>query len=90
MNAEVRSAGVLVTAVNPAFVPTEGFPATNRPSLLTVSAARVADAIVKVLREGIAPQYSVLRWPAPGQVVRVLTPTLHRGAMALALRRFGC
>jgi hypothetical protein len=39
---------------------------------------RVADAIVKVVREGIAPEYSIPRWIAPLQVFRILTPPLYR------------
>ena len=36
----------LVTAVNPGFVPTEGFPATDRPSILSLTPERVAETIV--------------------------------------------
>ena len=39
---------------------------------------RIAAAIVKVVREGIAPEYSIPRWLAALQVFRVLTPSLYR------------
>ena len=35
LDVTTRRRGVLVTAVNPGYVPTEGFQATNRPSILT-------------------------------------------------------
>ena len=38
----------------------------------------MASAIVKVVSEGIAPEYSVPRWLAPFQLFRVLTPPLYR------------
>ena len=41
-------------------------------------AGRVAEAIVKVIREDIAPEYSVPRWASPFQAFRVLTPPLYR------------
>ena len=41
-------------------------------------AARVAEAVVKVVRDGIAPEYSVPRWVSPLQAFRVLTPPLYR------------
>jgi short-subunit dehydrogenase len=81
LNVTSRRHGVLVTAVNPAFVPTEGFPNTGRPSIVTVTTERVAEAIVKVVREGIAPEYSIPRWVAPLQAFRVLTPPLYRWAV---------
>ncbi len=51
LNVSSRKYGVLVTAVNPSFVPTEGFPSTDRPSVLTLTPKRVAEVIVKVVRE---------------------------------------
>jgi short-subunit dehydrogenase len=78
LNYEGEPRGVLVTAVNPGFVPTEGFPATDRPSFLTLTPDRVAGAIVRVVREGIAPELMVPRWVGPLQGFRVLTPGLYR------------
>jgi len=70
--------GVHITAVNPGLVVTEGFPQTGVPKRFVMGPERVAEAIVKVVREGIAPEYSVPRWLAPFQVFRVLTPPLYR------------
>jgi len=81
LHVSTRNQGVLVTSVNPAFVPTEGFTAKGRPALLTITPERVADTIVKVVREGIAPEYSVPRWAASLQAFRVLTPPLYRAGM---------
>jgi short-subunit dehydrogenase len=83
-----RRRGVLVTSVNPAYVPTEGFPATRRPSILTLTPTRVADAIVKVAREGISPEYSVPRWAATMQAFRLLTPPLYRWGLSIGERRY--
>ncbi len=83
-----RRRGVLVTSVNPAYVPTAGFPATRRPSILTLTPARVADAIVKVAREGISPEYSVPRWAATMQAFRLLTPPLYRWGLSIGERRY--
>jgi short-subunit dehydrogenase len=82
---EVRDRGVLVTTVNPAFVDTASFPA-NLPRSLVLEVDTVAEAIVKVAREGIAPEYSVPRWIAPFQVFRVLTPPLYRWGVRTARR----
>jgi NADP-dependent 3-hydroxy acid dehydrogenase YdfG len=85
-DAEVR--GVRVTAVDPGFVDTEGFPQQGLPSWSVMPAERVAEAIVKVVREGIAPEYFVPRWVAPLQAFRVLTPPLYRWGMR-QVRRTG-
>jgi short-subunit dehydrogenase len=87
LNVSSRRHGLLVTAVNPAFVPTEGFPNAGRPSIVTLTPERVAEAIVKVVREGIAPQYSIPRWVAPLEAFRVLTPPLYRWAVDRIARR---
>ena len=70
--------GVRITSVNPGFVETEGFSHADLPSLAVLDVDRVAEAIVKVVREGISPEYSVPRWIAPLQAFRVLTPPLYR------------
>jgi short-subunit dehydrogenase len=75
---DTEPAGVHVTAVNPGLVATEGFPQTGIPGRLVMPAERVAEAIVHVVHNGIAPEYSVPRWIAPFQVFRVLTPPLYR------------
>jgi short-subunit dehydrogenase len=78
--------GVLVTSVNPGLVSTEGFPQERVPKRLVMPAERVAEAIVHVVRDAIAPEYSVPRWVAPFQVFRVLTPPLYRWGVRTARR----
>ncbi len=73
--------GVHVTAVNPGLVATEGFPQKGIPRKLVMAPERVAEAIVHVVVEDIAPEYSVPRWIAPFQAFRVLTPSLYRWGM---------
>jgi NADP-dependent 3-hydroxy acid dehydrogenase YdfG len=70
--------GVLVTAINPGLVATEGFPQWHMPQRLVMRPERVADAIVKIVREGIAPEYTLPRWIGPLQAFRVLTPPVYR------------
>jgi short-subunit dehydrogenase len=88
LDVTTRRQGVLVTAVNPAYVPTEGFPANDRPSILTLTPERVAEAIVKVAREDISPEYSVPRWAAALQAFRILTPPLYRWGLGVGTRRY--
>jgi short-subunit dehydrogenase len=78
VNYETESRTVHVTSVNPGFVATEGFPGNGVPARLVMPADRVAEAVVKVVREGIAPEYSVPRWVSPFQAFRILTPPLYR------------
>ena len=73
--------GVAVTAVNPGFVRTEGFRAEGVPRWFVLDVERVADAIVRVVRDGIAPELTVPRWVAPLEAFRVLTPPLYRWGM---------
>jgi short-subunit dehydrogenase len=85
---EMRPRGVVVTAVNPGLVSTERFPHTDaiqkgRP---VMKPERIAEAIVKIVREGIGPEYSVPRWLAAMQVFRVLTPGLYRFGLSRAAR----
>jgi short-subunit dehydrogenase len=70
--------GVLVTAVNPGLVATEGFPQDHVPSRLVMKPERVAAAIVRAVQEGIAPELAVPRWLSPLEAFRVLTPPLYR------------
>jgi NADP-dependent 3-hydroxy acid dehydrogenase YdfG len=79
--------GVRITTVNPAFIATEGFPHQDVPPPILLEAERVAEAVVKVVRNGIAPEYSIPRWVSPFQAFRVLTPTLYRRAVRTARRR---
>ena len=78
LNYETEKRGVLVTSVNPGFVATEGFPQERMDQRFVLPVKRVADAIVRVLEEGIAPELSIPRWVSPLQAFRVLTPSLYR------------
>ena len=92
---ELEGTGVRVTAVNPGLVSTEGFPQDHLDPRLVLPVERVADAIVRVVRRGIAPEHSIPRWVSPLQAFRVLTPPLYRwgvrrvrgAALATARRR---
>jgi NADP-dependent 3-hydroxy acid dehydrogenase YdfG len=77
-NYDAERRGLHVTAINPGFVATEGFPQNDLPPRLVMRPERVAEAIVKVVRDGIAPEYSIPRWVSPLQAFRVLTPPLYR------------
>jgi short-subunit dehydrogenase len=81
---ELRPAGVLVTAVNPGFVSTEGFPQEEMPRQLVMKPDRIAQGIATVLERDIAPEYSIPRWIAPFQAFRVLTPPLYRAGVRMA------
>jgi short-subunit dehydrogenase len=70
--------GVRVTAVNPGFVATEGFPQGHLPRRLVMQPEQVAEAIARVIREGIAPELAIPRWVRPLEAFRVLTPPLYR------------
>jgi short-subunit dehydrogenase len=78
---ELEAKGILVTAVNPGFVATEGFPQAGLDRRLVMSSERVARTIVEVLREGIAPEISIPRWIGALQAFRVFTPGLYRWGM---------
>jgi NAD(P)-dependent dehydrogenase (short-subunit alcohol dehydrogenase family) len=75
---ELGPFGILVTAVNPGFVSTEGFPQDDVPRPLLMPADRIARAVEDVVRRGRVPEVSVPRWPAAFQAFRVLTPPLYR------------
>jgi short-subunit dehydrogenase len=87
LNYDTAPDGVLVTSVNPAFIVTEGFPHENVPAPVLLEVDRVAEAVVKVVRNGIAPEYSIPRWISPFQVFRVLTPPLYRWGVRRARGR---
>jgi NADP-dependent 3-hydroxy acid dehydrogenase YdfG len=85
-NYDVEARGVRVTAVNPGFVATEGFPQDGLPGWAVMPAERVAEAIVRVVRHGIAPEYAVPRWLSAFEAFRVLTPPLYRWGVRQARR----
>ncbi len=84
---ELGPHGVLVTAVNPGFTRTEGFPQTDVPPALVMEPDRVARVIVDVVRRDRAPEVSVPRSFAAMQVFRVLTPALYRWGVGAITRR---
>ena len=90
---ETAPQGVLVTAVNPGVVPTEGFPheeakrARGPRRLAVLRPEQVAEAVLRVVEKGIAPELSIPRWLSALQAVRVLTPPLYRFAMRRATGR---
>ena len=86
MNYETEGRNVRVTSVNPGFVDTEGFPQGDLPDWAVLKMSSVTDAIVRVVREDIAPEYSVPRWAGPLQLFRVLTPPLYRWGVKRARR----
>jgi short-subunit dehydrogenase len=75
---EVEDQGILVTAVNPGFVKTEGFPLVGMDPRMILTMDKVAGAVVRVVRDDIAPELSVPRYISPLQAFRVLTPPLYR------------
>jgi len=87
MNYETEGRNVHVTSVNPGFVDTEGFPQGDLPGWTVLKMSTVTDAIVKVVREEIAPEYSIPRWLSPLQLFRVATPPLYRWGVRRVRRR---
>ncbi len=85
---ELRPLGILVTAVNPGFTRTEGFPQTGVPRPLVMRPERVARTIVDAIRRDRAPEVSVPRALAAAQVFRVLTPPLYRLGVGRVAGRF--
>lgn len=84
---ELRPHGILVTAVNPGFTRTEGFPQDDVPPALVMEPDRVAGTIVDVVRRDRAPEVSVPRSLAAMQAFRVLTPPLYRWGVGAVARR---
>ena len=80
---------LLVTAVNPGLVQTEGFPQRDMPRRLVMRPERVATVIVRVVEEGIAPEISVPRSLAALQLARLLAPPLYRAGLRQVSRRRG-
>ncbi|GIU97371.1 MAG: hypothetical protein KatS3mg013_1174 [Actinomycetota bacterium] len=88
LDVRLQGTGVRVTAVEPGFVPTEGFGGAVRPAALSLTPERVATAIVRVVAREIAPELGVPGWVKPLEVVRVLAPPLYRWGMRRAARRY--
>lgn len=84
---ELKPKGVMVTAVNPGLVTTEGFPhdrlrSHQRFAGFLMTSDRVADVIVDVIRKRRGPEVSVPRWQGGLQAFRVLAPPLYRAALS--------
>jgi short-subunit dehydrogenase len=84
---ELAPRGILVTSVNPGFAATEGFPQGRLPSAIVMPAAKVARAIVDVVKKGKAPEVSVPRGMGVWEAFRVLTPPLYRWGVRQASRK---
>ena len=86
---ELAAMGIVVTAVNPGLVATEGFP--HRDALeagrKVMSPDDVARVIVKVIREDIGPERSIPRWLAALQAARILAPPLYRFGLRQVTKR---
>jgi short-subunit dehydrogenase len=89
LNATMKPRGVLVTAVNPGLVATEKFPHHDaiEAGRRVMRPEAVARVIVKVVRRDIAPERSIPRWQAAGQIFRLLTPRLYRFGIDQAVKR---
>jgi short-subunit dehydrogenase len=86
---ELRPKGILVTAVNPGLVSTEGFPHTDARERRLGRVMRpedIAELIVDVVRRGRGPEVSKPRWLSSLQAVRVLTPALYHAGLRRAAR----
>jgi short-subunit dehydrogenase len=86
LDGEVAPRGVRVTAVNPGLVRTEGFPQKGVPERLLVAPDRVAAAIVRVVRRGIAPELSIPRSAGALQALHGLAPPVFRAGVRAAVR----
>jgi len=89
LSIELEPLGILVTAVNPGLVATEGFPhqdARERRLGRVMPPERVADVIVRIVERGTTPERSIPRWLGAFQAVRVLTPRLYRFGVRRATR----
>ncbi|HEY3211064.1 MAG TPA: SDR family oxidoreductase [Actinomycetota bacterium] len=86
---ELASSGIVVTAINPGLVATEGFPHRDavEAGRKVMSPDDVARLIVRVVKEGIGPERSIPRWMAALQAFRVLAPPLYRFGLKQVTRR---
>ena len=85
MNHETSPDGVLVTAICPAFVDTEGFPQKDLPDAIVMPMRTVTRAVVRTIEEGTTPQVTVPRWMGALEVFRVATPGPYRWVVGKVL-----
>ncbi len=87
---ELAPRGVMVTAVNPGLVSTEGFPMTellrSPYRRLVMRPERIAAAIIEVIRHRKGPEISIPRWLGGFQIFRIITPSLYRSVLARIAR----
>jgi short-subunit dehydrogenase len=86
---ELAPSGIVVTAINPGLVATEGFPHRDavRAGRKVMSPDEVARLIARVVKEGIGPERSIPRWMGALQAFRVLAPPVYRFGMKQVTRR---
>lgn len=85
---ELAPSGVLVTAVDPGLVRTEGFPQTGAPGWSVMPPERVARTIVRVVERGLGPAVAVPRIAGAADLARVLLPGPYRWGVRRFTDRF--
>jgi NADP-dependent 3-hydroxy acid dehydrogenase YdfG len=84
LNMTTAREGVFVTAVNPGFVPTEGF-SGGGPRVLRVTLEEVSDAIVRAIQDGTAPLIDIPGWT---RWARLVPAPLYRAVAGWAAVRY--
>jgi short-subunit dehydrogenase len=86
---ELGHRDIVVTAINPGLVATEGFPHRDalKAGRKVMSPDDVARLIARVVKEGIGPERSIPRWMAALQAFRVLAPPVYRFGLKQVTRR---
>jgi short-subunit dehydrogenase len=78
---EVRDQGVRVTAINPGWVETPGFPQDHLDRRMVMWPRQVSAAIVRAIQRNAGPQVSVPRAGGMLEAFRVVTPGPYRWVM---------
>lgn len=71
---EMRPQGVRVTAINPGFTTTEGFPQHGMPGRIVMQPPQVARAMVRAVERNAGHQVSVPRWTGALELGRATGP----------------
>lgn len=87
LNHETAPQGVLITAVNPGLVDTEGFPQKDLPEALLIPVTKVATVIARTIEKGRAPQVTIPRSAGAIEIVRMVAPRPYRWASGRVLLR---